>query len=76
MDLNDRKDILKSSQEADSAISFRGGNVILNRKVVGLHASPNEYNAIVLIPPIGRDARIGSVFNHIFSIMYQTEHYE
>lgn len=73
MDLNDRKDILKSSQEADSAISFHGGNVILDRKVVGLHASPNEYNAIVLIPPIGRDARIGSVFNHIFSIMYQTE---
>lgn len=32
-----------------------------------------ECNAIVKIPPLGRDARIGSVFNHIFSIMYQTE---
>lgn len=32
-----------------------------------------EYNAVVTIPPIGRDARIGSVFNHIFSIMFQTE---
>lgn len=31
------------------------------------------YNAIVPIPPIGREARIGSVFNQIFSIMYQTE---
>lgn len=34
---------------------------------------PDERTAIVLIPPIGRDARIGSVFNHIFSIMFQTE---
>lgn len=33
----------------------------------------NGQNAMVIIPPIGRDARIGSVFNHIFSIMYQTE---
>lgn len=32
-----------------------------------------KYCAVVRIPPIGRDARIGSVFNHIFSIMYQTE---
>lgn len=32
-----------------------------------------HYNAVVNIPSVGKDARIGSVFNHIFSIMFQTE---
>ena len=35
---------------------------------------PNkEYQVIVRIPNVNRDSRIGSVFNHIFSIMFQTE---
>lgn len=38
-----------------------------------MNENSNNIKAIVLIPPIGRDARIGSVFNHIFSIMYQSE---
>ncbi len=32
-----------------------------------------EYKAIVRIPYVNRDSRIGSVFNQIFSIMFQTE---
>lgn len=30
-------------------------------------------NAVITIPPIGRDHRIGSVFSHVFSVMFQTE---
>lgn len=33
----------------------------------------NITNAVINIPPIGRDQRIGSVFSHVFSIMFQTE---
>lgn len=33
----------------------------------------NKFNAVVKIPAVDRDARIGSVFNHIFSVIYQTE---
>lgn len=34
---------------------------------------PNNPDVIVNIPPIGREERIGSVLNHVFLVMYQTD---
>lgn len=33
----------------------------------------NNISAVVKIPPVDKDTRIGSVFNHIFGIIFQTE---
>ncbi len=33
----------------------------------------NNIPAIVKIPHVDKDTRIGNIFNHIFGIMFQTE---
>ncbi len=33
----------------------------------------NPITPIICIPPVSREAHIGSVFNHVFSVMFQTE---
>lgn len=38
-----------------------------------MESSNKKYDIVVRIPPVDKDTRIGSVFNHIFSIIFQTE---
>ena len=33
----------------------------------------NKISAMVLIPPVDKDTRIGSIFNEVFKIIFQTE---